>query len=115
MVVSVLRLHVRPGSEQALIRFYVEHEIFERSRESGGFRAGRLLEPVEPGTAFLVIAEWDDADAYRRWLASPVRAELGVGLEPLLGSEPPDGAIYREAVSSEADADPNSEPRQGGR
>ena len=115
MVVSVLRLHVRPGSEQALIRFYFEHEIFERSRESGGFRSGHLLEPVEPETAFLVIAEWDDADAYRRWLASPVRAELGVGLEPLLGSEPPDGAIYREAVSSEVDAGPSSEPREGGR
>jgi heme-degrading monooxygenase HmoA len=115
VVISVLRLHVRPGIEQALIRFYVEHEIFERSRESGGFRGGRLLEPVEPETAFLVIAEWDDADAYRRWLASPVRAELGVGLEPLLGSEPPEGAIYREAVSSEAVAAPSGESREGER
>lgn len=115
MVISVLRLHVRPGSEQALIRFYVEHEIFERSRESGGFRGGRLLEPVEPETAFLVIAEWDDADAYRRWLASPVRAELGVGLEPLLGSKPPVGAIYREVVSSQAAAAPSGKPREGER
>ena len=108
MVVSVLRLHVRPGSEQALIRYYIEHEIFERSRESGGFRAGRLLEPVEPDTAFLVIAEWDDAEAYRRWVENPVRAELGRGLEPLVGSQPPEGAIYREAVTSAA-ASPRDE------
>lgn len=100
VVVSVLRLHVRPGSEQALIRYYLEHEIFERSRESGGFRAGRLLEPVGPDSAFLVIAEWDDAEAYRRWIENPVRAELGRGLEALVGSEPPEGAIYREAVTS---------------
>jgi heme-degrading monooxygenase HmoA len=100
VVISVLRLNVRPGSEQALIRYYSEHEIFERARESGGFRGGRLLEPVEPETAFLVIAEWDDAEAYRRWLENPVRAELGRGLEPLVGSQPPDGAIYREAVTS---------------
>lgn len=112
MVVSVLRLHVRPGSEQALIRYYIEHEIFERSRESGGFRAGRLLEPVEPDTAFLVIAEWDDAEAYRRWVENPVRAELGRGLEPLVGSQPPEGAIYREAVTSASASSRDESPSE---
>lgn len=98
-VVSVLHLYVRPGMEQALVRFYVEREVFDRSRESGGFRSGRLLDPVEPGTPFLVLAEWDDAGSYRRWLANPVRAELGAGLKPLLAAEPQAGTLYHQAAS----------------
>src|SRR5262249_56630522 len=41
-VVSVLRLATRPGKEPDLVRAFAELEIFERSRESGGFLGGRL-------------------------------------------------------------------------
>jgi heme-degrading monooxygenase HmoA len=100
-VVSVLELPVLAGCEQAVIAFYGEREVFEHARRSGGFRAGRLLEPSEQGTPFLVIAEWDDAEAYQRWLDNPVRDELGRGLAPLLDgvaadSAPTRGGVYRQ-------------------
>ena len=83
-VLSVLELHVLPGSEQAVARAYDELGVFERARESGGFRSGRLLEPSEPGRPMLVIAEWDDAGSYERWLSNPAREDLGDHLEPML-------------------------------
>ena len=85
-----------PGNEQAVIRFYEERDVFEHARRSGGFRSGRLLEPRAAGEPFLVIAEWDDADAYQAWLDNPVRAELGLELVPLLEDEPEAGAVYQQ-------------------
>jgi heme-degrading monooxygenase HmoA len=98
-IVSVLRIRVAPGSEDALAEAYRSLDIFELARASGGFRAGRLLRPVAAGDPFLVVAEWDDAAAYERWLQNPVRAELGTRLEPLLAG-PLDGAVYAEVVSA---------------
>lgn len=94
-VVSVLRLLVRDGAEAHLEAAYTSLGIFERARESGGFRSGRLLRPVLAGEAFLVVAEWDDAAAYQRWLDNPVRAELATQLEPLIAG-PPEGVVYEE-------------------
>jgi heme-degrading monooxygenase HmoA len=93
VIVSVLELPVRAGSEQAVIEFYVEHEVFRLAGEGLGFRSGRLLQPTEPDGAFIVVAEWDDAEAYGRWLESPSRAELSAELDPLLDGAP-SGRIY---------------------
>lgn len=98
-VVSVLWLRVLPGNEETMIRFYEEERVFEHARASGGFRSGRLLEPLVPGEPFLVIAEWDDAAAYQGWLDNPVRAELGERLVPLLDDEPAPGSVFRPAGS----------------
>ena len=98
-VLSVLELHVLPGSEQAVARAYDELGVFERARESGGFRSGRLLEPSEPGRPMLVIAEWDDADSYERWLSNPVREDLGDHLEPMLTGDPTVVGVFRERAS----------------
>jgi heme-degrading monooxygenase HmoA len=98
-VVSVLELYVLPGSEQAVARAYDELGIFERSRESGGFRSGRLLEPSERGKPMLVIAEWDDAESYQRWLSNPVREEIGDHLEPMLSGDPKVVGIFNERAS----------------
>jgi heme-degrading monooxygenase HmoA len=98
-VVSVLALHVLPGSEPAVADAYDELGGFERARESGGFRFGRLLAPVEGGGPMLVIAEWDDAASYDRWLSNPVRKELGVIVKPLLAGDPsPVGVFYATAT-----------------
>jgi heme-degrading monooxygenase HmoA len=94
-VVSVLRLTTRPGKERELVRAFAELEIFERSRESGGFLGGRLLRPVAGGP-FLVVAEWASANDYQGWLDNPVRSELGERLEPLLGDEVESGELYEE-------------------
>lgn len=95
-VVSVLRLATRPGKEPDLVRAFAELEIFERSRESGGFLGGRLLRPVGGGP-FLVVAEWASARDYHAWLDNPVRSELGEQLEPLLEDEVQAGELYEEA------------------
>ena len=100
-VVSVLELHVLPGSEQAVARAYDELGIFERSRESGGFRGGTPARAVEPGRPMLVIAEWDDAESYQRWLSNPVREELGDHLEPMLSGDPTVVGIFHERALDE--------------
>ena len=94
-VVSVLRLSVRPGSEGELVRAFEELEIFERSRESGGFLGGRLLRPLGGGP-LLVMAEWESARDYQGWLDNPVRDELGGRLEPLLDGDVQAGELYEE-------------------
>ena len=96
-VVSVLRIPVRAGAEDGFLRAFAELRIFEHSRRSGGFRSGRLLRPLAAGDPFLVVAEWDDADAYQRWLDNPVRENLRGGLEPLLAGEVVSGELYEEA------------------
>jgi heme-degrading monooxygenase HmoA len=96
-VVSVLRLPVRRGAEDDLAAAYQRLAIFDLARESGGFRDGQLLRPIATGEPFLVVAEWDDASDYERWLSSPARAGVADRLEPLLDG-PPEGGVYEEAV-----------------
>jgi heme-degrading monooxygenase HmoA len=93
-VVSVLSISVRDGAD--LAGAFARLEIFEHSRRSGGFLRGQLLRPVEPGGPYLVVAEWESAEAYRRWLDNPVRAEIGAQLEPLLDGDVVSGELYEE-------------------
>ena len=95
-VLSVLRLDVRDGAGDELARLYEDLQVFEHARRSGGFRYGRLLRPLEDGGLFLVLAEWDDADAYRNWLENPVRAELAESIEPLLEGDVAAGELFEE-------------------
>jgi heme-degrading monooxygenase HmoA len=95
-VVSVLRLNLRSGAGPELARMFDELEIFEHSRRSGGFRGGRLLRPLAEGGPYLVVADWESAEAYQGWLDNPVRAELGAQLEPLLADEVTSGELYEE-------------------
>jgi heme-degrading monooxygenase HmoA len=92
--VSVLSISVREDAD--LAGAFARLEIFEHSRRSGGFRRGQLLRPIEPGGAYLVIAEWESAEAYRGWLENPVRAEIGAQLEPLLDGDVASGELYEE-------------------
>jgi heme-degrading monooxygenase HmoA len=96
-VISVLTLPVRAGSEEGIARAYDEAQIFERSRESGGFLSGRLLRPREAGEPFLVIAEWESPADYQRWLDNPVRATLGQHISPHLEGDVPTGKVYETA------------------
>jgi heme-degrading monooxygenase HmoA len=97
-IVSVLRLPVRAEDAARFAGRFHELEVFERSAESGGFLAGRLLRPLAEGAPFLVIAEWEHADAYRAWLDNPVRAELAGRIEPLLTGEVVPGELFEEAL-----------------
>jgi heme-degrading monooxygenase HmoA len=98
MVVSVLPIAAKPGAEDELARAFAEHEVFEHSRRSGGFVAGRLLRPLADGEPFLVIAEWDSPESYQGWLDNPVRAQLATALEPLLIEDVASGGLYEESL-----------------
>ena len=77
-VVSVLRLPVRPGREAELVRAFDDLEIFERSRESGGFLRGRLFLPVGRGP--LRAVRTDDPGAPNSsgsWLGAFLNARAG--------------------------------------
>ena len=95
-VVSVLRMPIRPGADDELVRSFRELEVFEHARLSGGFRTGRLLRPLSAGQPVLVLAEWDAAADYDRWLANPVRERLKHAIERLLAGELESG-VYEEA------------------
>ena len=95
-VVSFLRIPVRDGAEDDFVRTFAELGVFEHSRQSSGFRGGRLLRPLAAGEPFLVQAEWNDAAAYQGWLDNPVREELRGGLDPLVAGEVAGGALYEE-------------------
>lgn len=95
-VVSVLRIRARPGAEEDLARAFAELAVFDRARESGGFRSGRLLRPLAAGEPFLVLAEWEDAAACEGWLRNPVREELNAKIEPLVAEDVPAGGLYEE-------------------
>jgi heme-degrading monooxygenase HmoA len=101
VIVSLLNLPVREGCENEVVRFYAEHDVFGLAERVAGCRSGRLLQPVDHGAPFLVVAEWDDAAAYDRWLAAPARAELGELLGPLLDGDP-SGSVYSTAGSDGA-------------
>lgn len=95
-VLSVLALAVRPGAEEDLVRVFTELSVFEHAREGGGFLGGRLLRPLAAGEPFLVLAEWESAEAYERWLRSPLRARLAEEIEPLLSERVARGGLYAE-------------------
>lgn len=95
-VTSVLRLMPRAGCADDFARLFVELDVFEHSRRSGGFLGGRLLRPLSDGEPFVVVAEWEDADAYQGWLDNPIRAEVGEQLQPLIDEEVASGQLYEE-------------------
>jgi heme-degrading monooxygenase HmoA len=97
-IVSVLRLTPRTGRSDDFARTFVELDIFEHSRRSGGFLGGRLLRPLVEREPFVVVAEWENAEAYQKWLDNPVRAELGERLQPLLDEDVASGQLYEEVV-----------------
>jgi heme-degrading monooxygenase HmoA len=92
-VISVLHLRARAGADLAAA--FAQFEIFECSRQSGGFLGGRLLRALDGG-GYLVVAEWEDAKAYQGWLANPVRADVNAQLEPLLLDDVASGELFEQ-------------------
>jgi heme-degrading monooxygenase HmoA len=84
------------GCEEEFVRRTSELRIFELAGKLAGLRADRLLRASTPNEPFLVLAEWDTADAYRAWLAHDERARVNSELAPHLDGELR-GALYSVA------------------
>lgn len=103
MVRSVLALRARNGHAEAVEELYRERGILDRAVRFPGCRAATLLRCTDdgPGT-HLVIADWDDADAYRRWVDDAWRAAVSAELTPLLdidADEPLIGGLYEPVIA----------------
>ncbi len=100
MIVSVLRLPVRPDAVDELARAFDELDVFGHSERSGGFLGGRFLRPIAEGGPVVVIAEWESPESYQGWLDNPVRAELSGRIGALLSGDVVAGELYEEVSMS---------------
>lgn len=88
MIRSVLTLRAAAGQAGALEAFYAQHTILERARDFVGCRDALLLRSVDGDPAtYLVIADWDTAADYRRWVDDPWRAAVSRQLASFLNTE----------------------------
>lgn len=88
MIRSVLALRAAEGKSKALEDFYAEQGILARSREFSGCRDAVLLRAASGTSAtHLVIADWDTAEDYQRWVQDPWRAAVSRRLAELLDTE----------------------------
>lgn len=98
MIRSVLALRAAAGRAAALEAFFADHRILQRARGFDGCRDALLLRSVDAGpVTHLVIADWDTAADYRRWVDDPWRAALSQQLAALLdvrADEPLVGGVF---------------------
>jgi heme-degrading monooxygenase HmoA len=108
---SVLTLRAAAGRAGALEEFYAEHRILERACAFDGCHSALLLRSVDDSPAtHLVIAEWDTAADYRRWVDDPWRAALSGQLAALLdtgGDEPLVGGVFELVAPAVSDCSPS--------
>lgn len=85
MIRSVLKLRTAPGRADALEDFYARHGILERAQQFEGCHDAMLLRSNGEGAVtHLVVADWDSAADYRRWVDDPWRAAVSGQLADLL-------------------------------
>ena len=85
MIRSVLRLSAVPGGADGVTKFYAEQKVLERACAFGGCRDAQLLRGIGADSAtFLVMADWDEAEDYQRWVVDPWRADVSRRLAELL-------------------------------
>lgn len=85
MIRSLLWLNVHPGCEREFEESFRRLHVFERAGQVAGMRSAELLRPIQ-GSTYVVVATWERAEDYDRWLDSSIRAELNESLSALLAS-----------------------------
>ncbi|MHA3701071.1 putative quinol monooxygenase [Jatrophihabitans sp. YIM 134969] len=91
---SVLRLHAAPGRADAVAEFYADEAILDRARAFAGCRDAALLRGTgDDAATYLVIADWDAAQDYQRWVSDPWRADVSRRLADLLDTEHDEPAV----------------------
>lgn len=98
MIRSLLHLHAAPGRADEVAEFYADNEILDRARTFAGCRDAVLLRGTGGDAAtYLVIADWDAAQDYQRWVDDPWRADVSRRLAELLDTgraEPTVGNVF---------------------
>jgi len=91
---SILSLRAAAGDPGALEEFFADHGILERARRFAGCRDAQLVRSVDGGpVTYLVIADWDAAADYQRWVHDPWRAALSRQLATLLDTAPDEPVV----------------------
>lgn len=112
MIRSVLTLRAAAGQAGALEDFYADQRILDRARAFTGCRGAQLLRSVDDSPAtHLVIADWDTAADYRRWVDDPWRAALSGRLTALLDitdDEPLVGGVFELVDPAVSDLSPST-------
>jgi heme-degrading monooxygenase HmoA len=76
MIRSIITLRVTPGREREFEETFRARGVLALAREVADLRTGELLRPLKAGDPYVVIATWDSAEAYDRWVRSPARSEV---------------------------------------
>jgi hypothetical protein len=91
---SALLLQPKNGDYDAILDFMRTERVMEKSVENGGLVDASLNVPLSGTGPMLVLAKWDSARDYERWLANPVRAALSPGLSAIVDAQPAAGTMY---------------------
>ena len=98
MIRSVLTLRAAAGGSDRIEEFYARHGVLARARQFDGCRDAVLLRATSGTRAtHLVIADWDSAEDYQRWVDDPWRAAVSQQLAELLdpdASDPIVGGLF---------------------
>ena len=81
MIMSMLRLGLKPDSVNAIKDVYDRLQILETAIQVDGCQALVLAAPDVEGDEAYVIGLWDDEAAYQRWMDHP---ERGAAAQDLL-------------------------------
>lgn len=98
MIRSVLTLRAAAGQASALEELYAERGVLDRAREFPGCRDAQLLRSIDGSSAehpvtHIVVADWDTAEDYQRWVNDPWRAALSQQLVTLLDTDPDEPVV----------------------
>jgi hypothetical protein len=91
---SALYLYPKNGDYESVVEFMRRERVTELSQENGGLLASSINVPMSREGPIVVLAKWNAASDYQRWLANPVREGLRPGLAALLERVPAAGELY---------------------
>ncbi len=122
MIMSMLRLGLKPDSVRAIKDVYDRYEILETAIKVEGCQTLVLATPDVGGNEAYVIGLWDDEAAYQRWMDHPERGAAAQDLLQLTAGDfdptAPAGqwqvlsAIYdAELVPGAAEPEEETEPQ----
>jgi heme-degrading monooxygenase HmoA len=66
---SIIRFHVKPGSESAFEDAFAKAGMLTRPSAITGFVKANLVRSLDDPAAYYVIGEWQTVQAYKDWQA----------------------------------------------